>query len=298
MQSGSHKFIGVSPSLAIHNTTLLKQELLLFDEIVFTDPGFVDDNLTPELELLIDKGLVSAADVVSSLNDSESYKDTFRLFTDAMKLSANEALTALKEIMLRGGKSFDVWNLRSTHVVDEYAVRLKVLELVNSENIDAVPIFFHKPFLTPMPNPRREEVLRIVLGFLPTLENTTPIEQILEFRSDPDSRRKFLSLRNFMNDIGRSVLMKTEMRDRIEGLICDYRAHMEVHRLKYGKGKLEVFITTTAKMIEHIIKLKIGDAIEDLFSVRRQKADILEAELRTPGQEIAYLIKAQEWFCA
>ncbi|PKN64597.1 MAG: hypothetical protein CVU57_14400 [Deltaproteobacteria bacterium HGW-Deltaproteobacteria-15] len=180
--------------------------------------------------------------------------------------------------------------------MDEYATRLKVLEFAESEYIDAVPVFLRKPFSSPVVDPKREEVLRIALGFLPTLEKTTPIEQVLEFRSDPDSQRKFAALRHFMNEIARSSLMGNEIRDQIEWLICDYRAHMQVHKLKYGKGRLEVFIVTTAKTIENVMRLKISEAIEGLFSVRRQKADLLEAELKRPGKEVAYLVEAQERF--
>ncbi|PKN64598.1 MAG: hypothetical protein CVU57_14405 [Deltaproteobacteria bacterium HGW-Deltaproteobacteria-15] len=124
MSPRKHKFIGVPTSLFLHNTTLIKQELLLFDEIVFTDPGYLDDNLTPELELLIDKGLISAADLVPNLEKSKSYQETYELLGDAIRQCCDEWRKGQLERLARGYTSFNVWSLPCTHLMDEYATRL------------------------------------------------------------------------------------------------------------------------------------------------------------------------------
>lgn len=297
MSPQSHKFVGVPTSHAIVNIQLIKQQLLLFDEIMFIDPGLLEESLTPELELLIDKGLVSASDIDPGLhNNSESYQMAYQGFVDATKQFADEYKKASAELLVSGDTYLNLWDLPSTNLIDEYAVRLKILELRNSEGVDAVPVFFRRPFSNPLKNPRREEVMRIILGFMPTPDRSTSLERIIDFRSDPDSRRKFVALKNFINDIGRSNLQRNEILDRIEWLINEYKAHSDMHKLRYGRSSLEILVTTTANTIENIVRLKVGKAIQGLFDVQRQRADLLKAELETPGREIAYLIKVQDQF--
>ena len=67
--------------------------------------------------------------------------------------------------------------------------------------------------------PSSGEVLQIALNALPVPDESTPWEQIIEYRSDEDSRHKFLDLRNWMSEMARSELTAVEAEQKLEYLI-------------------------------------------------------------------------------
>ncbi|SPF53318.1 hypothetical protein SBA4_5570011 [Candidatus Sulfopaludibacter sp. SbA4] len=82
----------------------------------------------------------------------------------------------------------------------------------------------------------RKDVLNVVLGSFPEPDEDTPWEQIVEFRSDPDSRTQVLALRRWMSKGAQQNLSATEIADEIEWLISEYQAHMRLHRMKITMG--------------------------------------------------------------
>lgn len=48
----------------------------------------------------------------------------------------------------------------------------------------------------PVPRPGKCDVVDVAINALPVSDDSTPWEQIVEYRSDPDSISKFLALRH------------------------------------------------------------------------------------------------------
>lgn len=142
----------------------------------------------------------------------------------------------------------------------------------------------------------KNEVVQIVLNSLPIPDDTTPWEQILEFRSDPDSRNKFLDLRNWMSEVARAELRPNEVVEKLAYLMSQYQRHMNLHRLRTNRGKLETILVTSAEVLGDLASFKWGKAVEALFSVNKQDIDLLEGELTAPGNEVAYIVKAHDTF--
>ncbi len=143
---------------------------------------------------------------------------------------------------------------------------------------------------------RSGDVLQIALNALPVPDESTPWEQIIEYRSDEDSRHKFLDLRNWMSEMARSELTPAEAEQKLEHLISQYQRHLKLHRMKTNTGTLETIVTTGAEVLGDLASFKWGKAAETLFSLRRRKVALLEAELTAPGNEVAYILKARETF--
>jgi hypothetical protein len=66
--------------------------------------------------------------------------------------------------------------------------------------------------------------------------------------------------------------------------------------MKINTGVLETVVTTGAEVMGALASFKWGKAAEALFSLKRRKVALLEAELTAPGNAVAYIVKARETF--
>jgi hypothetical protein len=122
-------------------------------------------------------------------------------------------------------------------------------------------------------------------------DESVPWEQIIEYRSDPDSQSKFLAPRHWMSEVARA-----EVEEKLEYLVDQYRQHMRLHRMKTNVGTLETIVTASAEFLGDPVSFKWGKAAEALFSLRRRRVALLEVELTAPGNEVVYIVKAKETF--
>src|SRR5215212_5826679 len=101
---------------------------------------------------------------------------------------------------------------------EEMRTRVTSIYLREKEGVDNCSLFTHhgpKDYLKfRFAEPR--DTPAIVLKTLPVPSAKTSWEQITEFRSDPDSRSKFLALRNWMNDLSRTDLSPAEVEQKLE----------------------------------------------------------------------------------
>lgn len=143
---------------------------------------------------------------------------------------------------------------------------------------------------------RRADVIQVVFSAFPEPHANTPWEQILEFRSDPESAAHVLALKRWIGKISREPLAPGEIAEEIEWLIHEYEAHMLLHRMKTCAGMLESIVIAAAEAIENVAKLRLGLLAKSAFALRHRKIHLLEAERQAPGRELAYVIRARERF--
>jgi hypothetical protein len=167
------------------------------------------------------------------------------------------------------------------------------IALKKLHRMDAIPIISNSNFSNDVVA-EKADVIQIVVNTLPVPDDNTSWEQILEFRSDPDSYSKFLALRNWINEVARNKLTPLEVEQKLEYLMDQHRRHMKLHRMKTNTGMLETIVVSTAELVEDLVKIKWGKIAKGLFSFRQRKIALLEGELKSPGSEVAYVIKAQE----
>lgn len=140
------------------------------------------------------------------------------------------------------------------------------------------------------------KVIGIVLKNLPVPSQQTPWEQILEYRGDPDSKSKFLALRDWTTKVAKSNLSNREIEDNLEYLLDQYSRHLDLHKMKTTRSTLETVVVTTAELLENLITIKWSKAASLLFSIRKRKIELMEAESSSPGREVAFIRKAQMTF--
>lgn len=144
----------------------------------------------------------------------------------------------------------------------------------------------------------KSNMVQIAINALPVPDESTSWEQIIEYRSDPDSQNKFLDLRHWISEVSRGELVPAEVEERLEYFISQYQRHMKLHRMKANQGVLQAIVVSSAEFAENLIKFKWGKIAQNLFSIKQRKIALMEGELTSPGKEIAYIVKARERFSA
>lgn len=177
------------------------------------------------------------------------------------------------------------------HHIRRLSVQLRVLN-----GMEAYPVLSDLVPQLPLQRSEKSETVSVTFNALPTPDDTVPWEQIIEYRSDPDSRSHFLALRHWMSEVARAELTPAEVEEKLEYLIDKYQKHMKHHRMKTNTDTLETIVTTGAEVLGDLVSFKWGKAAEALFSIRRRRVALLEGELTAPGSEVAYIVKVRETF--
>jgi hypothetical protein len=55
-------------------------------------------------------------------------------------------------------------------------------------------------------------------------------------------------------------------------------------------------VTAPLDVIERLVKFKWGDLARRHFSIERRSIELMEAESKLEGREVAYIVKARERF--
>lgn len=135
------------------------------------------------------------------------------------------------------------------------------------------------------------DVISIILKRFPIVKQDLPIEKIIEFKSDPDSKIKLSRFRNWVTEISKSNMSLKEIEEKLDHLLLEYSNHMNLHRIEYELGKTETLVTTSLSLIENIAKLKLGEASKLLFDLTKTEIRLLKAENTAPGKEVAFINK-------
>jgi hypothetical protein len=182
-------------------------------------------------------------------------------------------------------------------VAQDHASRVIAADIAARQNVDTVPILRGIALNSPITSGLNvEAVLKTIVKNLPVPDEDTPWEAITDFRSDPQSRHRYLALRHWAHEVANSRMTGRELEDKLEWLISDYEQHMRIHRMKYRRGVLETVVTVAAEILENALKLRLGKLAKGIFSYKEHRIALLEAEMKAPGREIAYIVAARQQF--
>lgn len=315
------EFVGVKSYLDCALSRSLKRDALIFNYIVVPDinehtsprsdlPDDVKSSLLlappqifTELNYLHEEGVVRDIDesTLSQQISDDEYEDVLAHETAAREL-AMQIDTQPGDIMLDldiffkdPERKIEFPKMAGFLILAEaYRARRLSIQLRSLSEVDAYPISALNSFAASAQQGVKGNVVHIVFNALPIPDESVPWEQVIEYRSDPDSRSNFLALRYWMSEVARAELTPTEVEEKLEYLIDQYRKHMRLHRMKTNVGTLETIVTTGAEFLGDLVSFKWGKAAEALFSLKRRRLALLEGELTAPGNEVAYIVKARE----
>lgn len=141
---------------------------------------------------------------------------------------------------------------------------------------------------------KKHDIIQIILKKFPIISDDISIEQIIEFKSDSDTKLRYFELIDFITNISYSKFSIKEIEEKIEFLLHQYKTGLELQKIKYNTSILETFCITSLQIIENLAKLKFSDAIKPIFDLTKKKINLIEAERQLKGRELSYIIKIGE----
>jgi hypothetical protein len=215
-----------------------------------------------------------------------------------------------------GNPSKDVWAkglsrecIKRGPVNDDFLLIRAVVKDLDRQGINAVGIFEPDPLLMELGiydfgvdstasdstiATQQLDLLGIAFQALPAPDENASWENILAFKQE--ARDKVWSFRRFLRDVATKRQTEAEIRDDIEWSLNEYRKAMESYKLKASSSFVEVFVISPLEIIENIVKFNWSKIAKGILSVQKRKVDLLEAEMKAPGRECAYIFDAQRRF--
>jgi hypothetical protein len=289
----------------------IKRHLVLFDKIAVVhtqDRDWTfrtkDSSLAADLDWLESKGVVFR--VEEFLNQECGFEFARRrkgdrrkgVFIVPVKIPRQKIGEMRHDLLgLPFLEKFDGKTIRDISAgFDDLSCRWEAQRLAGSMDVRAVSLFPPRPEVTELLgiNTAQGDVLRVVLKDIPEPSALTSLDEILEFRQEPESKEKIFAFRRWVQSMITKRVPEKEIGEELEWLTHQYEEYMRLHRLKIRRGVIEIVITTTAKIAEDLVKIRWGDLSRSLFSLSHRKLELMEAELNAPGRELAYLIHARK----
>jgi len=179
----------------------------------------------------------------------------------------------------------------------ELAKRLISMILRNERGFDAIPCISHQLLLPPdYYSTDKTCVVHIILKEIPVISESTPWEDIFEFKENVDVKLTKDALRVWMSKVSREKYTKAEIEEELEFLINKYTTHMNFHKLKHRRGKQEILIKMPLGLTEDILKVRLEKMVDRFFEARLKESEFIASELNCPGQEVAYIVRVKEQF--
>jgi hypothetical protein len=143
-------------------------------------------------------------------------------------------------------------------------------------------------------------VINLVITSLPEVDELTPWQDILDFRREEGTREQLDRfgrwVRSAVRRLTEEKITTAELEDEFASMMDSYREHMRIHKMKTKRSAAETMITSFAGFVEDLSKLRFKAIAESLFKLEHNRVALLEAELKAPGREIAYIVSARERF--
>lgn len=275
----------------------LKRQILLFDKFhlaYLTDSVPEDDQAYDAYK--VDLEYLRSRGVMLDFDDQTMLEAMFH---------ANEALThdfaqnwhSVKEDMKDAIIDFVVKSreLRNSSLRDDYMVRHLSTTMSGNPEFDVVPICRNSlPTTLTSPTARSEQVLAVAVEGLPLPDATCSWEEILDFKASLHDKR--WGFHRFLRSLATKQLTEAEIRDEIEWMVSEYTKAMELHQIKSSQGFFEAYVIPAIEIIEDLAKFNWSKIAKGTLSVGKRKVELMEAEMKAPGRECAYVFDARRTF--
>jgi hypothetical protein len=285
-----------------------KQAALLFDSIAIlrTQEGEVDSKtqkssvfgIPPgEIEWLVERGILSfETDPSDHLFSSQD--------PSLQKYSAYRS-ASLGHVCLLGGPPLEAAIRCAANFVTRYSASIKQdrndrtryvpLMFDGKHELSEIGAEFDFPY-SREPDVKYDQAAALILTKVPIPGELTPWEAILEIRQNEESNLAFRSLREWTNDIVRSKMSALELREKIEHETAKIEREMQRLKLKYRMDVLETVVISATEFVENCLKLKPSAALKALFTVRKTRLSLLEAESKLAERGPYYLTNLKRTF--
>jgi hypothetical protein len=304
--------VAVPDQSLIFNQPALKQVAVLFNRIALPALSRLPAMPEPHIELtehlipLADMGILFEPEIQKS-DDAGFKRQTLHDIDELYKpagLSAEDILASRtdEKKALEVKEKTRAINWESNSENDPYAMfraikrmvanttRLAAIQLRNLQNLEALAVLSSEmnPLEEDDERPNSHDVLQILIPGLPLPDKDVSWEQIVEYRSDPNSLNRFLDLRNWINEIAHGRLTSLEADQRLEPVLKRFRKQAEVRQMKTVSTTLEAYVTTSPDCLRNLLSYPRGT--RRCYFARR-KLVLLEGEALSEVSEVAFVLR-------
>jgi hypothetical protein len=96
--------------------------------------------------------------------------------------------------------------------------------------------------------------------------------------------------------MAKGKLTLAEAVEKVEYLKEEYRSYMKASGLKSSTSVLKAVVVGAAELVENAVKFKFKELAKMPFELLSVRGELLEAERKAPGRELAYVVRASEQF--
>jgi hypothetical protein len=302
----TQKIIGVLQTF----TAPTRLDVLFFDELITLETHLYqmsgelpDDQIIADFDYLKSIGFVEEQDTTFNELLSESEQKGIEASIFAKRYADLKAWSERKPRWTRGWEPFDTRRInaileptRQAFRLAESGMKARLFSLARSSTAETY---------TPILRETKEEstatsatdLLQVIINEFPVPADNVSYEELFDFKNDSDVQRDYELFRRWLRVKFRDESSTAEgLREELKDLLSDHRAHMQLAKLKVREAKLRTLYSAPLATIERLVKLQLSTLLDPIFELRTRRMELLEAEAKSPGKEVAYLHKATERF--
>jgi hypothetical protein len=286
-------------SLTPHALPILKRHALIFDRFLLTDldrelswtlTDDVAESLNADLAFLQEKGLVTY------LPHRKATMKQTAVETEAhMRYIASLSEEILNHVV--AGSEETAKPLHALNVINDLILRGISAQLDHDHEHDTVPICqadLPDSLMQAVKPQAFHPVIHVAMEAFPTPGDDCAWQDILDFKAE--AHDKLWGFRRFLKTLATKQQSESEVRDDIEWMISEYGKAMALHKLKATKTFFEAYIIPAVEVLEGLAKFNWTNIAKLGVSARQRKIELLEAEMKAPGRECAYVFEARKIF--
>jgi hypothetical protein len=285
----------------------IKKQYLMFDKLYVEETtlavanGSIDRAILKQLHPAIQK-TVLAARLSNSLFQhnlmninylqEQGFIEARDIKAEILKVAETDIFNEVKSLITSYKLPSEGTNPYGNTQYCDRMTRVLSLILKNHYEEDVYPLL-----LVPPPkadSSKKNMVLNFALSEIPEPDESISWEQLSDFKSDPDTMKKYYGLTKWINDVSRTEKPFHEIEEEYKYLYYEYLRQYEIHKLKHSMGFVEILVGAALDIISH--NFSVTSFKSGLFSVWKKEVDLLEAETKFLGREIAYIYKAKQQF--
>jgi len=179
----------------------------------------------------------------------------------------------------------------------DYDRRRLAADLRMEHSVNAFPLYSSNLVLMDDFVEGRAEVIRAAIRSIPEPDlDSVPWEEILDFRNHEETKKLRCFFRHWAGEVAEKQGTAQQLREEMEYHCTKYEEYITLKKMKVRYGTLETLLMIPARLAEGLLGLKPTQAVEALFTFRKQRLELREAELEAPGRDLAYLLKVRKEF--
>ena len=313
--------VGVTRSVANLKRDLLffdRLQILGLDALIEGDDPHIDDAVRADCQYLVDRGAIVAgpntrSELLAAIDrkwaaefaspSTEALHGTYQPGVDLRSLPA-----VIRAQLLASTANHPAGLLGADEPFPNGGELVVAFAEECSDGVSAVPILTTKPnaqdlvqlsgtFLGPAwDQTRLGYVSELVVARFPIPGDDVPLDEVLDFVSDPVQQLQMRALRLWMTRAAMGHDPLDVLTLEFETLLHDFEVQMRVADMRASDSFFRVAISVPLEIAQELMHLRPKAAFNAAFSLRARQADRLESMLSAPGREVAFLGNANQRF--